>query len=95
MDTIWAKKEAKDFDDIGDIPITLIATVMQHEKPELIFHTDEGRKQWGEIQCDWVKTFPRGEFVATRKRGHYLQKEEPELVLKELSKLISRLSGPE
>lgn len=92
LDAIWKKEKAKDFDDIGDIPVTLIATVMKQEASELIFFSDLGRKRWGEIQRDWVKTFPRGKFVATNNSGHYIQQDEPELVLSELSQLIYQIT---
>jgi hypothetical protein len=91
LDAIWSKKTAKDHDDIGDIPVTLIATTMKHNNPQMIFNSDVGRKRWGEIQQDWVKTFPQGEFIATSKSGHYIQQSEPQLVLNELSKLIERV----
>jgi hypothetical protein len=94
LDAIWKKDSAKDFNDIGDIPVTLIATTMQYENPQTIFNSDVGRKRWGEIQRDWVNTFPQGEFVATDKSGHYIQQSEPDLVLNELSKLIKRIQVP-
>jgi hypothetical protein len=91
LDAIWNKEKAMDFDDIGDIPVTLIATVMQYENPKTIFNSDAGRKRWGEIQQDWVKTFPQGKFVATDKSPHYIQESEPELVLHELSLLLTQV----
>jgi pimeloyl-ACP methyl ester carboxylesterase len=91
LDAIWKKQAAKDFDDIGDIPVTLIASVMQFDKPQTIFNSDAGRKRWGEIQSDWLATFPKGRFVTTDKSPHYIQQSEPELVLTELSLLIEKV----
>lgn len=91
LDAIWKKEAAKDYDDIGDIPVTLIATVMQHDEPNSIFNSDLGRQRWGEIQQDWVDTFPQGQFVTTHKSGHFIQQSEPELVVRELNKLIERV----
>ncbi|MCW8091768.1 alpha/beta fold hydrolase [Alteromonas sp. ASW11-130] len=91
LDAVWSKKEAKDFDDIGDIPVTLIASTQQVEEPKYIFHTDEARKRWGELQHAWVSTFPQGRYIATTKGSHYVQKDEPELVLKELALLLERI----
>jgi pimeloyl-ACP methyl ester carboxylesterase len=91
LDAIWKKEEAKDFDDIGNIPVTLIATVMQFENPQTIFNSDVGRERWGDIQRDWVTTFPQGKYVATAKSPPSIHQSEPELVLRELSLLIDRI----
>ena len=89
LDAVWSKTEANDFNDIGDIPVTLIATTMRHEDPETIFNSDIGRKRWGEIQQEWVRTFPQGKFISTDKSGHFIQDSEPDLVLRELLLLIN------
>jgi len=94
LDAIWKKENAKDFADIGDIPVTLIATTMTYENPTTIFNSDIGRQRWGQIQQDWVKSFPQGRFVSTDKSGHFIQQNEPQLVLNELTKLIARIENP-
>ncbi|MFC4701389.1 alpha/beta fold hydrolase [Glaciecola siphonariae] len=93
LDAIWKKEAANDFDDIGNIPVTLIATTMTFDNPTTIFNSDIGRKRWGDVQKEWVSTFPQGQFVATNKSGHYIQQNEPDLVLSELKKLLERVQS--
>jgi hypothetical protein len=45
----------------------------------------------GEAHKYWASTFPQGKAVLTEKSNHFIQKEEPELVLKELAELIVKL----
>jgi len=45
----------------------------------------------GEALKTWAVSFPQGKAVLTEKSLHYIQKEELELVIKELAELIVRL----
>ncbi len=92
LDAVWEKNPAKGAKEIGDIPVTLIASVRRSENPQTIFRSDEGRRRWGDIQREWVVAFPRGKYVSTTKSGHYIQKDEPGLVLSELRLLTQRVA---
>jgi pimeloyl-ACP methyl ester carboxylesterase len=90
LDLIWDKTPALGFSEIGDIPVTLIAGVKVPEKPSSIFESAEGRKLWGQYQSEWVQRFPQGKAVLTTNSGHFIQDDEPELVLKELKSLLNK-----
>ncbi len=90
LDLIWNKTPAIGFSQMGDIPVTLIAGVEVPEKPSSIFESVEGRKLWGQYQSEWVQRFPRGKAVLTTNSGHFVQDDEPELVLKELKNLLNK-----
>jgi len=90
LDLIWDKTPALGFSQIGDIPVTLIAGVKVPEKPSSVFESAEGRKLWGQYQSEWVQQFPRGKAVLSTNSGHFIQDDEPELVLKELKKLLNK-----
>jgi len=86
----WDKSTAPGFAEFGDIPVTLIAGVKRVENPHRIFDVDEARHLWGLFQSEWVNEFPRGRAIVTEKSGHFVQDDEPELVISELQRLIDR-----
>lgn len=92
LDLIWDKRPALGFSEIGDIPVTLIAGVKVPAKPSNAFESTEGRRLWGQYQSEWVSLFPQGKAVVTKHSGHFIQDDEPELVLKELDNLLHKLS---
>ncbi len=92
INDIWDKKPSLGYGDIKNIPITLIAGVKKFENPERLFDTDKARELWGEFQSEWVLKFPKGKAVMANKSGHFVQDDEPELVISELKELIKRAS---
>ena len=78
---------------MGDIPMTLIAGVKLIENPQLLFHTDAVRERWGQIQAEWVSQFPRGKAVMATDSGHFVQDDQPDLVVSELIALIDRVEA--
>ncbi|MEN7550465.1 alpha/beta hydrolase [Rapidithrix thailandica] len=87
----WSKRPLPDYPQIPDIPVTVIVSVKKSETPANLFFTDKGRKLWGEHWSDWVGAFPSGRSVLTEKSGHFIQFDEPELVIKELEALTKKL----
>lgn len=86
----WSKRPLPDYPQIKDMPVTVIASVKIHEKPANLFFTDQARKMWGEMWQQWATAFPQGRAILTNKSGHYVQFDEPELVLNELKLLIEK-----
>ena len=91
LDVIWDKSPAPGLSDIGNIPIALIAGVRRIENPERIFDMDKARELWGQYQEEWVNQFPQGKSILTENSGHFIQDDEPKLVLEELKKLLERI----
>lgn len=92
LDALWNKSPAPGFADIGDIPITLIAGVKKVSNPQRIFDSDDARRLWGSYQSEWANQFPRGKAVVTDRSGHFVQDDEPELVIQELRKLLDKVA---
>lgn len=86
----WSKRPLPDYPHIKDMPVTVIASVKTHEKPGNLFFTDQARQMWGEMWQQWATAFPQGRAVLTKKSGHYVQFDEPQLVLSELQLLIDK-----
>lgn len=92
INDIWNKTPSLGYGDIKNIPITLIAGVKKFENPERLFDTDKARELWGNVQAEWVLKFPKGRAVMATKSGHFVQDDEPKLVISELKKLIVRVN---
>ncbi len=89
----WAKRPLPDYPEIPDVPLTVIASTKKFAEPTILFFTDEGRELWGKLHSDWVSTFPQGEVVLTNRSYHYPQRDEPQMVLTEIMKLLSRIKN--
>ena len=87
---IWDKSPALGIKEIGDIPMTLIAGVKRFKEPKRLFDTDKARQLWGEYQMQWANQFPRSKVVMANKSGHFVQDDEPDLVVSELISLLKR-----
>ncbi|WP_290487923.1 alpha/beta fold hydrolase [Idiomarina sp. UBA3162] len=87
----WSKRPLPDYPEIKDMPVTVIASVRTMENPPNLFFTEQGRKMWGELWQAWANAFPQGKSVLTEKSGHFVQFDEPDLVLSELLALMQRL----
>ena len=87
----WSKRPLPDYPQIKDMPVTVIASVKKVANPTNLFFTDTGRKLWGVHWQNWAGAFPQGRAVLTENSGHFVQFDEPDLVLAELQRLISLL----
>lgn len=87
----WSKRPLPDYLQIKDIPVTVIASVRKVAEPSNLFFTDKGRMMWGEMWQNWAAEFPQGRSVLTEKSGHFIQNDEPMLVLRELKRLMKIL----
>lgn len=87
----WSKRPLPDYPQIQDMPVTVITSVKKMEKPPNLFFTDQGREMWGDLWQEWVTAFPQGKSVITEKSGHYVQFDEPELVIMEILCLMQNL----
>jgi len=86
----WSKRPLPDYPDIPDIPVTVIASVKKFANPPLLFFTDKGRELWGKLHSEWAAQFPQGESVLTSNSYHFVQNDEPDMVIAEIEKLMSR-----
>ncbi|RUO51043.1 alpha/beta hydrolase [Pseudidiomarina aquimaris] len=89
----WAKRPLPDYGQIGDIPVSVIASVKTYDDPPLLFFTDEARAMWGQLHKDWAEAFPQGRAVLTDNSYHFPQRDEPELVVAEVHRLVEQLNA--
>ena len=87
----WSKRPLPDYPAIPDIPVTVIASIKPSKNPPNLFFTDKGRELWGKLWQDWTKAFPQGKAILTKKSGHYIQFDQPELVVSEVLSMWRKL----
>lgn len=87
----WSKRPLPGYPQIQDMPVTVIASVRVPAQPANLFFTTKARQMWGENWQHWAQTFPQGKAVLTQKSGHFIQSDQPQLVLAELNALIQKL----
>ena len=93
LDDIWSKRPAPSYAEIGDLPVTAIISVQRTSDPPHLLASDAGRIGWAMLHSRWVADFPRGRLVLTDRAGHFVQVDEPGLVVRELRNLIGRVSA--
>lgn len=86
----WSKRPLPDYPQIKDMPVTVIASVRKTANPPNLLFTDRGTQMWGELWQKWANAFPQGKSVLTDKSGHFVQVDEPELVVSELLLLMQK-----
>lgn len=88
----WAKRPMPNFTEIGNKPLTLIASIKKWQEPPILLMTNIGRVKMGQQHKAWAESFPQGRAVLTENSYHFIQNEEPELIIKELKLLFARLN---
>jgi pimeloyl-ACP methyl ester carboxylesterase len=84
----WSKNEVPGFSDIGNIRVTVIVSIRQHKDPVYLAQEPEFIASRAEFLGSWVREFPQGRFVVTSRSGHYVQRDEPQLIIDELRALL-------
>ncbi|WP_076542935.1 alpha/beta fold hydrolase [Shewanella sp. UCD-KL21] len=87
----WSKRPLPNYPQIKDMPVTVIVSTKKFENPSNLFFSERARNMWGKHWQDWAGTFPKGRTVLTEKSGHYVQFDEPQLVVNELLLLMNKL----
>jgi pimeloyl-ACP methyl ester carboxylesterase len=67
---------------LPDVPVILI-TGMKNEPDK----SPEAKQLWLRMQNEWLKRVPNAKHIVTQKSGHYVQLEEPELVVKAIKEV--------
>ncbi|CAA6802083.1 MAG: Unknown protein [uncultured Sulfurovum sp.] len=69
-------KEVESINTFNDIPLTVISSIQDDDKV------------WIELQKDLLNLSTNSRHIMTKESGHYIQLEEPRLVVEEIQKLI-------
>jgi pimeloyl-ACP methyl ester carboxylesterase len=74
---------------LPDMPVVVLTSVQQAEKPMFFLESVEAVAIKRELHADFLRQFSNGSQVSTLKSGHNIQKEEPELVIAAVNKVIA------
>jgi pimeloyl-ACP methyl ester carboxylesterase len=74
---------------LPDVPVVVLTSVQQVEKPEFFLQTTEAVAVKRDLHADFLRQFSDGSQVSTLKSGHNIQQEEPELVIAAVNKVIA------
>lgn len=76
-------KQARAAVALPNVPVILL-TGMADEPNK----TPEAKQLWLQLQTEWLKRIPNAEHIITDKSGHYIQIDEPELVVDAIRQVI-------
>jgi pimeloyl-ACP methyl ester carboxylesterase len=74
---------------LPDVPVVVLTSVQQAEKPEFFLETPQAVALKRALHADFLRQFSEGAQVVTSKSGHNIQREEPELVVAAVHKVIA------
>jgi pimeloyl-ACP methyl ester carboxylesterase len=77
---------------LPDVPVVVLTSVQQLDKPEFFLQNVEAVALKRDLHADFLRQFSEGSQVLTLKSGHDIQKEEPELVIAAVKKVIAAAS---
>jgi pimeloyl-ACP methyl ester carboxylesterase len=66
------------------IPVILLTAVKDETMPEAV------RKVWAEKHVEWISKVPGGKHVVAEKSGHFIQAEQPQLVIDAIKQVFDQ-----
>ncbi len=72
---------------LSNVPVVLL-TGMADEPDK----TPETKRLWLSLHNEWLRTIPNAKHVITNKSGHYIQIDEPELIIDAIRQIISSVA---
>ena len=69
------------------IPVTLLTAMQDQGMPA------EARRVWAEKQKEWIDKVPGGKRIVAEKSGHFIQLQEPELVINAIKEVVEKARG--
>ncbi|UGQ48814.1 alpha/beta fold hydrolase [Massilia endophytica] len=78
---------------LPDVPTVVLTSAKVYEKPEFLLHTPSGMAAWRLLHEQFFRQFSNGSHVVTSNSGHYIQLDEPELVIRAVEQVIASASA--
>lgn len=69
---------------------TVLLTSTKPEWPDLLAFGAPGRAAWRQAHADWFARVGQGAYVVTEASGHFIQRDEPELVVQAVLSVLQR-----
>jgi len=74
---------------LPDVPVVVLTSVRQADKPEFFLETPQAVALKRSLHADFLRQFSDGSQVVTEKSGHFIQREQPELVIAAIQQVIA------
>jgi pimeloyl-ACP methyl ester carboxylesterase len=74
---------------LPDVPVVVLTSVRQVEKPEFFLETTEAVAIKRDLHADFLRQFSDGSQVLTLGSGHHIELDEPELVIDAVRKVMA------
>jgi pimeloyl-ACP methyl ester carboxylesterase len=72
----------------GGIPTTILTSTRLEENARRFGMMLEDKALWRRLHAGWLTQVPDAKHILTDQSGHYIQREQPELVIKAIRKMI-------
>jgi pimeloyl-ACP methyl ester carboxylesterase len=73
---------------ISGIPTTILTSTRLEENARRFGMMPEDKALWRRLHAGWIAQVPDAKHIITDQSGHYIQWEQPELVIKAIRKMI-------
>ncbi|WP_426319332.1 alpha/beta fold hydrolase [Pseudoduganella sp. R-43] len=74
---------------LPDVPTVVLTSAKVYEHPEFVLHTQAGMSAWRTLHDEFFKQFSNGSHIVTANSGHYIQLDEPELVVSAVEQVMA------
>lgn len=88
INKIFESGALPEFGELPQVPVVVLTSVQQREKPELFLHEPEGVKVWRSLHAEFFSQFTSGAHLVTAVSGHNIHREEPELVVNAINQVV-------
>ncbi len=86
--TSWAQARELGITGVGDIPLVVLVSDQTVDLSFSIAQNQEANTVWRELQIGQVSESPQGELVIAPGSGHFIQLDQPDLVIKSINKVL-------
>ena len=87
--SIMAAGRMPDEAPLPDVPAVVLTSTKTYAKPMAVLHTPAGMKIWRQLHSEFFAQFSQGAHVVTPNSGHFIQMDEPGLVIGAVDQVIS------
>ena len=84
-----SEKQAESATPLPDVPVTLLTGMRTSD-----FRTPELLEFWLNLHKEWLKKIPQGKHVLAQNSGHFIQEQEPELVVSAIREIVEAARKP-
>ena len=74
---------------LPQVPTVVLTSTQQRTNPDLLLWTPAGMSVWRDLHAQFIRQFNQGSHMLTPYSGHYIQRDEPRLVIQAIEAVIT------